>query len=134
MSPFRLQTVAAAARLLAVWAMKRSVVFALALTMPLAVAHSGELQYGPLPYPAVNSETWVLIEIWPTVGDITLSAYFLGSTNRRNENLCNAAKGSLDRDAAAEARDQKRESTSYRQCLTIKDAVEKGYIEPSISP
>jgi hypothetical protein len=84
-----------------------------------------------LPYPAVSSDTWVLIEIWPTVGDITLSAYFMDAPSRKNENLCEATKRALDRDAAALAKQQKREFTSYRQCVTVTDAIKAGYVEAS---
>jgi hypothetical protein len=87
-----------------------------------------ELKYSPLPYPEVNADTWVLIEIWPAVGDITLSAYFMDFSTEKNQNLCEAIKRVLDRDAAAVAKSQKREATSYRQCLSLADAMAKGYV------
>jgi hypothetical protein len=65
------------------------------------------------------------------VGDITLSAYFIDATSRKNENLCEATKRSLDRDAAALAKEQKGKSTNYRQCLTLSDAIHAGYVESS---
>lgn len=105
----------------------RPVLFLAALLAPLT-AQGTELKYGPLPYPEINADTWVLIEVWPEVGDITLSAYFMDLTSRKNEGLCDAAKRSLDRDAVAMAKKQKRQSTSYRRCLTISDAVRAGYI------
>ena len=103
--------------------------FAVLLT-PLST-QSAELKYGPLPYPEVSADTWVLIEIWPAVGDITLSAYFMDASSRKNENLCEATKRALDRDAIAVAKEQKREATSFRQCLTIRDALKAGYIMAS---
>jgi hypothetical protein len=107
--------------------MLRSFLILVVLVMPLA-AQSDELKYRPLPYPAVNADTWVLLEIWPTVGDITLSAYFMDATSRKNQILCEATKRSLDRDAAVQALEQMREFSSDRQCLTISDAVKAGYI------
>ena len=87
------------------------------------------MKYPARPFPEVNAETWVLIAIWPTVGDITLSAYFMDFSSRENQSLCEATKRALDRDAAAFDKEQKRVSTSSRQCLTILDAVRMGYIE-----
>jgi hypothetical protein len=111
-------------------AQMRAVLFLVGLFSPLA-AHGTELKYGPLPYPEVNADTWVLIEIWPEVGDITLSAYFMDATSRKNQRLCEATIRSLDRDAAVLAKERKRESTSYWQCLTIRDAVRAGYVKAS---
>jgi hypothetical protein len=87
-----------------------------------------ELKYGPLRYPEVNPDTWILIEIWPTVGDITLAAYFMENWSQKNQNLCEATKRSLDRDAEAQAYAQGRKATSYRQCLTLREAMRKGYV------
>jgi hypothetical protein len=76
--------------------MLRSIMLLIVLTVPSA-AQSSELKYGPLPYRAVNANTWVLIEIWSTVGDdITLSAYFMDATSRKNERLRDATKRSPD--------------------------------------
>jgi hypothetical protein len=105
-----------------------ALIVAFALVPPLA-AQGDELKYTPLPYPVVNADTWVLVEIWPTVGDITLSAYFMDFSGRKNQNLCEATKRALDRDGAAFAKLTKRETTSYIQCLTIRDAVNAGYVE-----
>ena len=92
-------------------------------------AFSQELKFGPVPYPEVNPDTWVLIEIWPAVGDITLAAYFMDTWSQKNQNLCEATKRALDRDAEALAKAQGREATSYRQCFTLRDAVRKGYVD-----
>jgi hypothetical protein len=97
-----------------------------------SAANGEELKYGPLPYPVVNTDTWVLIEIWPTVGDITLSAFFMDFSSRKNQNLCEATKRALDRDAVALAKQQKREATSSRQCLTLGDAVQAGFVAASM--
>jgi hypothetical protein len=100
------------------------------LTSPL-VAYGAELKFGPLPYPEINADTWVLIEIWPEVGDITLSTYFMDFSVNKNASLCLATKRALDRDATATAEKQNRTATSYRQCLTISQAVTAGYIRAS---
>jgi hypothetical protein len=76
----------------------------------------------------VNADTWVLIELWPTVQDITLSAFFLNASSRKNENLCQAAKVSLDRDAKALAEERRITAAASRECYTLRDAIAKGYI------
>jgi hypothetical protein len=99
--------------------------------LPLAAeAQSQPLAYGPLPKPQVNASSWVLIEIWPEVRDITLSAYFLDFSYEKNKNLCQAAKGALDRDQDARAHKARRKFTSYRLCLPVSQARDEGYIEP----
>ncbi|MBR0879476.1 hypothetical protein ABIF65_006804 [Bradyrhizobium japonicum] len=97
------------------------------LMVPI-MAHGQELKYPPKPYPEVDGNTVVLIEIWPTVGDITFHAYFMDTPPARNLNLCLAGKSVFDRDAEAMAKAQNRTATSYRQCLTLPQAVSKSYI------
>lgn len=101
---------------------------ALPLSLPAA-----DLKYGPVPFPEVNTDTWVLIEVWPAVHDITLSAYFLDSTSRKNQNLCDATKRSLDKEADARAKAEGREATSWRECYTLRDAIKMGYVGPMSS-
>lgn len=113
------------------WVMRLLLPPVIAFVMPIA-AHCDDLRYRSLPYPEVNPDTWVLIEMWPTVGDITLSAYFMDFSAQKNQNLCEATKRALDRDAEALAKEQKRETTSFRRCLTVNDAVTAGYVAPSI--
>jgi hypothetical protein len=98
------------------------------LALSSSIGLSAQLNYGPVPHPVVGPDAWVLIEVWPTVKDITLSAYFLSDTSKKNQNLCEATKRALDRDAAALAKEQKREATSFRECLTVRDAVRMGYV------
>lgn len=97
------------------------------LTVPI-IAYGQELKYPPKPYPEIDGNTVVLIEIWPTVGDITFHAYFMDTSPARNLNLCLAGKSVFDRDAEAMAKAQNRTATAYRQCLTLPQAVSKGYI------
>lgn len=80
-------------------------------------------------YPEVSDSGYVLIEVWPVVRHITLVVYFLDALDVRSQRLCEATKRSLDRNARALAREQNRTSTSYRLCMTIKDAVHLGYID-----
>jgi hypothetical protein len=82
------------------------------------------------PYPEVDDNTVVLVEIRPAVGDITFHAYFMDFSPVKNLNLCLAGKNVFDRDAEAIAKAQNRTATSYRQCLTLPQAVAKGYISP----
>ena len=94
------------------------------------IVHGQELKYPPKPYPEIDGNTVVLIEIWPVVGDVTFHAYFMDASPARNLNLCLAGKDVFDRDAQAVAKAQNRTSMSYRQCLTLPQAVSKGYIRP----
>jgi hypothetical protein len=93
-----------------------------------AGAAGEDLKYGPVPYPAINADTWVLVEYWPTVSDITLWAFFSSSTSEKSRNLCEATKRSLDRDAAARATSTAVATSSWRKCLTVSDAVKSGYV------
>lgn len=97
------------------------------LTVPI-IAYGQELKYPPKPYPEIDGNTVVLIEVWPTVSDITFHAYFMDISPARNLNLCLAGKRVFDRDAEAMAKAQNRTTTSYRECLTLPQAVSKGYI------
>jgi hypothetical protein len=109
------------------------VTFVSALVALRVLFACGELQaqtlMTDLPYPEAGADTWVLIEIWPEVNDITLSAYFMDFLSRKNENLCKSTKSALDRDADARAKEQNRKFTSYRQCLMLSDAIYKGYVK-----
>jgi hypothetical protein len=98
------------------------------LILAPSISNGQELAFGPLPYPVVSSDTWVLIEIWPEASDITLSAYFMDKPEGKNRNLCEATKRALDRDAAAFAKETQRQPTSFRQCMPLAEAIHKGYI------
>jgi hypothetical protein len=78
----------------------------------------------PLPDPVVDETSWVLIEVWPAVRDVTLAAYFLDFSFEKNENLCAATKRALERDP------QKGE-TSYRLCMPVSEARQRGYFRSS---
>ena len=93
------------------------------------MAHDQELKYPPKLYPEIDGNTVVMVEIWPTVGDITFHAYFMDWPPERAVNLCLAAKRVFDRDSEAMAKAQNQTATSYRQCLTLPQAVAKGYIK-----
>ncbi len=81
-----------------------------------------------LPEPELNDNSWVMIEIWPEVNDISLSAYFLDFSYGKNKNLCAATKRVFDREAEyAEAKRGKKFST-YRICMSVNDAKAQGYI------
>jgi hypothetical protein len=99
----------------------------------LGLATSSLAERPRLPVPKVDGSSWVLIEYWPEVNDITLSAYFLGHSAEKNRNLCNATKRSLDMDAEQRAKRQKRKATSSRRCLTVTDATREGWIETARS-
>ena len=85
-------------------------------------------QVPPLTDPRVDSASWVLIEIWPTVGNITFAAYFLAPSADANRGACEAVKRALDREQVDREREQGREFTSYRLCMSVAQARAEGYI------
>jgi len=101
---------------------------ALSMMVTSAVEAAEPLAYGPIPYPEVNSDVWMLIEYWPRVKDITLSAYFMDRLSGKNQSLCEATKRALDRDAEEIAKREKTPPTAYRLCYTLRDAVKLGYV------
>ncbi len=112
------------------WSMwRRFLAWLFFAAVPLSLP-AADLKYGPVPFPVVNADTWVLIEVWPAVHDITLSAYFMDATSRKNQNLCEATKRSLDREASVRAKAEGREATSWRECYTLRDAIKMDYVRP----
>ena len=65
-------------------------------------------------YPLVREGGYVLLEIWPAVKEITLSAFFLDDSDGRSRKLCETVKKSLDHEAEIRAREQKKTFTSFR--------------------
>ena len=80
-----------------------------------------------LPQPEVNADSWIMIEIWPEVSDITLAAYFLDTSYRKNKGLCEATQRVFDREAAYQTKETGRALSSYRICLSVVDARDQGY-------
>ena len=99
---------------------KLSFLFFLVLFSSLAYS-ANPLKHSKLPYPVINEHSWVMIEIWPEVQDITLSAYFLDFSYDKNKNLCTVTKRVFDRAA-------KPNQTSYRLCMSVSDAIAQEYI------
>lgn len=79
--------------------------------------------------PELNADSWILIEVWPEVKDVTLSAYFLDFSHEKNKNLCEGAKRVFDREQETRSKEQGKKFTSYRLCMPVSDAVSQGYIE-----
>lgn len=75
----------------------------------------------------MNDESWIMLEIWPDVNDITLAAYFLDHSSEKNHNLCTAAKRVFDREQQTQAEKQGRTLSSYRICLSVPEARAQGY-------
>ena len=92
------------------------------------IAASADLKR-KLPAPRIDQNSWIMIEIWPEVQDITLAAYFLDSAYEKNSNLCSEAKRVFDSGAAAKEKLQKKKFSSYRVCMSLDDAVKQGYVE-----
>jgi hypothetical protein len=97
-------------------------VFAPALSVGKDVARK-------LPKPELNSDSWILIEVWPDVKDVTLSAYFLDFSHTKNKNLCEATKRVFDREQETRSKEQGKKFSSYRVCMSVSDATSQGYIE-----
>jgi len=81
-----------------------------------------------LPKPEVNNDSWLMVEIWPEVKDITLSAYFLDFSYEKNKNLCDVTKRVFDRDQEARRKGGGKPISSYRLCMSVNDAIAQGYI------
>lgn len=103
-----------------------SVISVLALSRTVGAAD--QLTLEPEPYPAINENAWVMIEVWPTVEAITFSAYFLSGSEAKNRNLCAAAKKVFDRESAAAADREARQMSSYRICMRLDQAVDAGLV------
>ena len=93
------------------------------------IAASAELNLKKLPVPKVDQNSWIMIEIWPEVQDITLAAYFLDFSYEKNSNLCSEAKRVFDSEAAAQEKLKNKKFSSYRVCMSLDDAVKQGYVE-----
>jgi len=63
--------------------MKSSVVVLL-LSLPLEVAAQNPLSTA-LPSPEINKDSWVIVEIWPDVKDITMAVYILDFSYEKTE-------------------------------------------------
>ena len=97
------------------------IVFVFLVLFSFPAYSANPLKHSKLPYPVINEHSWVMIEIWPDVQDITLSAYFLDFSYDKNKNLCTATKRVFDRAA-------KPSETSYRLCMSVSDAIAQEYI------
>jgi hypothetical protein len=106
---------------------KRSLVAVLLMGGPLVAEAENPLSTR-LPSPEINKDSWVMVEIWPDVSDITLSTYFLDFSYEKNRSLCEATKRVFDRDQEARSKGSGREISSYRLCMSVNDAVSQGYI------
>src|SRR5215468_7380107 len=93
------------------------------------IGASADLKLKKLPAPRVDQNTWIMIEIWPEVQNITLAAYFLDFSYEKNSNLCSEAKRVFDSEAAAKEKLQNKKFSSYRVCMSLSDAVKEGYVE-----
>jgi hypothetical protein len=79
--------------------------------------------------PRLDQNTWVMIEIWPEVNDITLSAYFMEGSSEKNRDLCDATKRVFDRDQDQRSKALKKTFSSYRFCMSLNSAIQQGYVD-----
>ena len=105
----------------------KSLLAVLFVATPLATAAQNPVPTR-LPNPEVNKDSWVMVEIWPDVKDITLAAYFLDFSYEKNRNLCEATKRVFDRDQEVRSKTRGKEMSSYRRCMSVGDAITQGYI------
>lgn len=105
----------------------KAFVVVLVVGFPLATAGQNPVP-AKLPSPTVNKDSWVMVEIWPEVRDITLAAYFLDFSYEKNRNLCEATKIVFDRDQDARSKSSGKEMSSYRRCMSLHDAIAQSYI------
>lgn len=108
----------------------RYILFLLATAFVVVAAVAGPTKNNvrPLVKPEINADSWVMIEIWPEVNDITLSAYFLDYNAPKNKSLCQAVKIVFDRDQQAREKQLAKKFTSYRRCLSVEDAKKEGLV------
>jgi hypothetical protein len=88
-----------------------------------------ESTIGRLPPPRLGQDTWIMIEVWPDVQGITLSAYFLDISYEKNRNLCEATKRVFDRDQDHRSKALKKTFSSYRFCMSLNSAIQQGYVD-----
>jgi hypothetical protein len=93
------------------------------------LAASADLKLSKLPVPKVDQNSWIMIEVWPEIQNITFAAYFLDFSYEKNSNLCSEAKSVFDSGAAAKEKLQKKTFSSFRLCMSLSDAVKQGYVE-----
>lgn len=106
----------------------RHLIFVVFISVVFVGTAISKSRLSALPKPEVNENSWVMVEIWPEVNDITLSAYFLDSSEQKNKALCASVKTVFDRDQDAKERKLKKKFTSYRRCLSVNKAMEEGLI------
>lgn len=82
-----------------------------------------------LPYPEVGVDTWVMIEVWLEISAITMSAYFMDFSYKKNMNLCNAVMRALDRNEEEIGDESRKQLTSYRLCMHIDEAITWRFIQ-----
>lgn len=97
-----------------------------ALTL-LLTHHAVAEPIATIPAPEINDESWVMLEIWTEVKNITLAAYFLDYSSIKNRNLCEAAKRVFDREQQMQEEKHGRQMSSYRICLSVPEARSQGY-------
>lgn len=105
-----------------------SILFFIALVAGTARAENP--MEAKIPYPEVNKDSWVMIELWPDVKDITFSSFFLDFSFEKNKNLCAVAKRIFDSEQEARSKKSGKKFSSQRLCLSVSEAVSQKYIRP----
>jgi hypothetical protein len=105
-----------------------AIILVLCYSLPLQSSLAVDSLLSKLPAPKVNRDSWVLIEIWPDVKDITFAAYFLGSSEKKNQNLCAVTKRVFDSEQDAKSKTSGNQLSTYRLCMSVGEATARGYI------
>ena len=79
------------------------------------------------PYPQVNDESWVLVEIWPRIPNFHVVAYFLKETQFGRVQGCSSVKDAYDKERIAGGGN--RATQAELKCMAIADAIKAGYIK-----
>jgi len=86
--------------------------------------------------PELDKNSWLMIEVWPDVMDVTLTAYFLDYTFDKNKALCKATKRVFDREQEFHQNEVRRKTgnsefimNSFRKCLSVNEARSLGYFQ-----
>ena len=74
---------------------KAGVAFLLAFGLTDGIAIAAESKFSPLPYPQVDSSSWVMIEFWPDVSDYYFVRIFFGWLVREKQKAMRRRKAGI---------------------------------------
>lgn len=102
----------------------RKLILAAVLVAGAAVAQQSwmdDWKWERIPEPVLDEDSWVMVEYWPDVQSVTLTAFFLDGNSEKNKSLCEATKRVFDREALCMAEKMNRTMTSHRTCRSVRN-------------